>query len=78
MPLANGLKMSRINRLEEVFKEKDVYNRDIAKYLNKSEGTISRWVNNHRQPSLEELNKIAEFLKVDIRELLHGNEWSEK
>jgi len=78
LPLANGLKMSRINRLEEVFKEKDVYNRDIAKYLNKSEGTISRWVNNHRQPSLEELNKIAEFLKVDIRELLHGNEWSEK
>ncbi|MFD1628931.1 helix-turn-helix domain-containing protein [Pseudopedobacter beijingensis] len=67
--------MSRINRLEEVFKEKDVYNRDIAKYLNKSEGTISRWVNNHRQPSLEELNKIAEFLKVDIRELLHKSKW---
>jgi transcriptional regulator with XRE-family HTH domain len=67
--------MSRINRLEEVFKEKEVYNRDIAKCLNKSEGTISRWVNNHRQPSLEELNKIAEFLKVDIRYLLNPSDW---
>ncbi|RQO73760.1 XRE family transcriptional regulator [Pedobacter sp. KBW01] len=68
--------MRDINRLAEVFKEKDVYNRDIAKHLNKSEETVSRWVNNHRQPSVNDLNEIAEFLRVDIRELLYPSDWS--
>ncbi len=63
--------MKEINRLAEVFLEKDVYNRDIARLLNKSEQTISRWTNNHRQPSLEDLYKIAAYLDVDIRQLLH-------
>lgn len=63
--------MKKINRLAEVFSEKDIYNRDIAKLLNKSDETISRWVNNHRQPSLLDLDQIANFLDVDIRELLY-------
>lgn len=70
-------KMKKINRLAEVFIEKDVYNRDIAKLLNKSEQTVSRWTNNHRQPYLEDLYTIAEYLKIDIRELLHPSDWSE-
>ncbi|MGM9475230.1 helix-turn-helix transcriptional regulator [Pedobacter sp. GSP4] len=69
--------MQKINRLAEVFKQKDIYNRDIAKYLDKSEETVSRWVNNHRQPSLHDLNQIAEFLRVDIRELLYSSDWSD-
>ena len=68
--------MKDINRLAEVFKEKNVYNRDIAKHLSKSEETVSRWVNNHRQPSVNDLNEIAEFLRVDIRELLYPSDWS--
>lgn len=68
--------MQKINRLAEVLKEKDVYNREIAKLLNKSEQTVSRWANNHRQPSLDDLYKIAEFLRVNIRELLYASEWS--
>lgn len=68
--------MKKINRLAEVFIEKDVYNRDIAKFLGKSEATVSRWTNNHRQPSVDDLNKIAEYLKVDIRELLHPSDWT--
>ncbi|SDG83248.1 Cro/C1-type HTH DNA-binding domain-containing protein [Pedobacter terrae] len=68
--------MRIINRLAEVFKEKDVYNRDIAKHLNKSEETVSRWVNNHRQPSLNDLDDIANYLKVDIRDLLYPSDWS--
>lgn len=67
--------MKIINRLAEVLIEKDRYNRDIAKLLNKSEATISRWANNHRQPSLEDLYTIAEHLQIDIRELLHPSKW---
>ncbi|WP_164123023.1 helix-turn-helix transcriptional regulator [Sphingobacterium sp. xlx-130] len=67
--------MTKINRLAEVLEEKKVSNRDIAKYVEKSEETVSRWANNHRQPPLEDLHKIAKFLKVDIRELLHPTKW---
>lgn len=64
-----------INRLAEVFSEKKIYNRHVAEYLDKSEGTVSRWVNNHRQPTLEQLYKIAEYLRMDIRSLLYASDW---
>lgn len=68
--------MLKINRLKEVLDKQGIYNRNIANYMNKSEGTVSRWVNNHRQPSLEDLYRIAEYLKIDIRELLHPTKWN--
>ncbi len=68
--------MKKINRLNEVLEKHSLYNRDIAKYLNKSEETISRWVNNHRQPALTDLYKIAEYLRIDIRDLLCPSDWS--
>lgn len=67
--------MIKINRLAEVLEENKITNREIAKYVEKSEETVSRWVNNHRQPLLDDLHKIAKFLKVDIRDLLHKSEW---
>lgn len=65
-----------INRLAEVFEEHKVTNREIAKHVGKSEGTVSRWVNNHRQPPLEDLYDIAKYLQVDIRKLLHQSDWA--
>jgi len=69
--------MSDTNRLDEVFTKRKITNRVIAKYLKKSEGTISKWRNNKRQPSVHELNKIAELLREDIRNLLYKSDWSE-
>lgn len=66
----------KINRLKKVLKEKKVSGRVIAKYIKKSEGTVSKWKNNHRQPSVNELVKIAEFLRVDVRCLLRESDWS--
>lgn len=68
----------KINRLEEVFREKKIQNRVLASYLNKSEETISKWKNNKRQPSLENLNEIAKFIHVDIRELLEPTSLNEQ
>lgn len=67
--------MAELNRLKEVFVQYAISNRDIANLLNKDEATVSRWVNNHRQPSVENLYKIAEFLRIDIRDLLHPTKW---
>lgn len=68
--------MKKINRLGEILEEKGIYNREIAKLLNKSDQTISRWIHNHRQPSVTDLYEIAEYLKIDIRSLLHPTEWT--
>jgi putative transcriptional regulator len=65
-----------INCLGKVLKKKKIYNRQIADFIGRSEGTVSLWVNNHRQPSLNELNQIAEYLRVDIRSLLCKSDWS--
>lgn len=70
--------MKKINRIKEVLKEKGIYNRDLAKYLDKSETAISLWVNNKRQPSLEDLLQVAKFLNIDIRELLYHTIWENK
>lgn len=65
----------KINRLKEIFDSKNVKNRVLAKFLSKSESTISLWRNNKRQPSIEELRVIAQLLRVDIRDLLHPTTW---
>lgn len=68
--------MSNTNRLDEIFTNRKITNRVVAKYVKKSEGTVSKWRNNKRQPSVNELNKIAELLREDIRNLLHKSDWS--
>ena len=39
--------------------------------LKKDPASMSRWCNNHAQPSIETLDEIAEILNVDRRELLN-------
>lgn len=65
-----------INRIGQVLKEKKAKSKDLVEFLNVKKFAVSRWVNNKQQPTLITLNKIAEFLRVDIRELLHPSDWS--
>ncbi|MEJ5144449.1 helix-turn-helix transcriptional regulator [Sphingobacterium sp. MYb388] len=67
--------MIKINRLKEVFIEHGISNLTIVELFNVSESTVSRWVNNKQQPDLLKFYKIAEYLKIDIRELLHSTKW---
>lgn len=69
--------MSEINRLAEVFKEKKVSNRAMADFTGFKEETVSRWVNNHQQPSITTFTQIAEYLRIDIRDLFHPSDWSD-
>lgn len=64
-----------INRLGIVFKEKNVKNRVIAEYFGKDEGTISKWRNNKRQPSVQELYEIAKLLRINIHDLIEPTTW---
>ncbi|RZK46126.1 MAG: XRE family transcriptional regulator [Pedobacter sp.] len=68
--------MGELNRLKIVLAGKKISNKSIAERLNRRVETVSRWCRNKQQPSLEELNNIAELLRVDIRDLLHPSDWS--
>ena len=63
--------MSDLNRLKVVLAERKISNKTLAEHLGRRDETVSRWCGNKQQPSLEELNSIAQFLSVDIRELLN-------
>jgi transcriptional regulator with XRE-family HTH domain len=42
--------------------------------MGKSEFTVSRWITNKQQPSVEQLFDIAKALHVDVKDLLMSQE----
>ncbi|MEO9850318.1 MAG: helix-turn-helix transcriptional regulator [Reichenbachiella sp.] len=59
-----------MNRIKEVLIEKDLKQVWLAEQLGKSFNMVNGYVQNRRQPSIEDLYKIAEILEVDPRDLL--------
>ena len=59
-----------MNRIKAVLAEKQRTNRWLAEQMGKSENTISRWCSNKSQPSIAQLQEIANLLDVDVRLLL--------
>ncbi|KAA2372880.1 MULTISPECIES: helix-turn-helix transcriptional regulator [Bacteroidales] len=59
-----------LNRIKVVLAEKQRTNRWLAEQIGKSENTISRWCSNKSQPSIVQLQEIANLLDVDVRMLL--------
>lgn len=62
--------MRKINRLKIVLVEQNKTGKWLAETLEKNEATVSRWCTNEAQPSLETLVKIANELKIDVKDLL--------
>lgn len=50
--------------------ERMVSNKELAEMLGKDQATISKWVTNTSQPSLENLIEISKCLNCDINELV--------
>jgi len=63
----------KINRLKVILAEKSKTNKWLAEQLGKSDVTISRWVTNEVQPSMETFLEIARLLDVDVKELLNSS-----
>ena len=59
-----------MNRIKVVLAEKQRTNRWLAEQTGKSENTISRWGSNKSQPSIAQLQEIANLLDVDVRVLI--------
>ena len=62
-----------MNRIKEVLKEKSVKQTWLAEKLGKSYNMVNSYVQNRRQPSLEDLYRIARILEVDIKDLIVSN-----
>lgn len=72
------MSLKKINRIREVLEEKGLKNKDLIIHFKIKKETVSRWINNKQQPTLNTLNDLAEFLQVDIRELLYPSDWMNK
>jgi transcriptional regulator with XRE-family HTH domain len=60
-----------LNRLKVVLAEKNKTGKWLGEQIGMSKITISRWVNNKMQPSVEQLFEIAKVLDVDVASLLN-------
>ena len=68
--MSNNQQNVMLNRLKAALAEQGKTNRWLSEQLGKSENTISRWCANKVQPSIQQLNDIAQILDVDVRTLI--------
>ncbi|MGN0087799.1 MAG: helix-turn-helix transcriptional regulator [Candidatus Limimorpha sp.] len=66
-------KILHLNRIKVVLAEQNRSGKWLAEQLGKTNTTISRWVQNKVQPSVEQLFDIAKVLGVDVKSLLNSN-----
>jgi transcriptional regulator with XRE-family HTH domain len=65
--------MKDLNRIKVVLVEKKRTSKWLAEQLGKNPATVSKWCTNTSQPDLPTLDKIANLLEVDKRDLLTSN-----
>jgi putative transcriptional regulator len=61
----------KLNKIKDTLTKQGRSQRWLAKELDIHFTTIAAWCNNLRQPTLTDLNKIAEILDVNIKDLLY-------
>ena len=59
-----------MNRIKEVLEQKGIKQKWLAEQMGKSYNMVNSYAQNRRQPSLEDLYKIADILNVEAKELL--------
>lgn len=62
-----------MNLIKEVLDRKGIKQIWLAEQLGKSYNMVHSYAQNKRQPSIDDLYKIAEILNVDVKELLVSN-----
>jgi len=62
-----------MNRIKEVLEEKGIKQTWLAEKLGKSYNMVNSYAQNRRQPSIEDLYRIAEILNVNPKDLLNEN-----
>jgi transcriptional regulator with XRE-family HTH domain len=63
----------QLNRIKVVLAEQNRSGKWLAERIGKTDTTVSRWVQNKVQPSVEQLFDIAKVLGVDVKSLLNSS-----
>ena len=66
------MEVKELNRIKVVLVERKRTGAWLAEQLGGAPVTISKWCQNITQPSIQTLDRIAELLDIDKRELLTG------
>ena len=61
---------STMNRIKDVLEQKGIKQKWLAEQLGKSYNMVNSYAKNRRQPSIEDLYKIAKILDVEVATLL--------
>jgi putative transcriptional regulator len=59
-----------MNRIKVVLEERGIKQTWLAEKLGKSYNMVNSYVQNRRQPSISDLYKIGEILKIEAKDLL--------
>ena len=62
-----------LNRIKVALVERQKTSKWLAEQMDKSDTTVSRWVSNRIQPSVEQLFEIARLLDMEVKDLLNSN-----
>jgi len=62
-----------MNRIKVILDQKGIKQIWLAEQLGKSYNMVHSYAQNKRQPSIDDLYRIADILNVDIKELLVSN-----
>lgn len=65
--------MKALNRIKAALADKQRTSKWLAQELGKSPITVSKWCTNTIQPDLPTLNRIAELLDIDVKNLITSN-----
>lgn len=68
--------MAKLNRIKVILAERDLNNKWLADKIGKDPATVSKWVTNTTQPSLQILLDIAAALEVPVQELVRQEEYN--
>ncbi len=58
------------DRLKSGLKRKKLVYKDIAEKLNVTEGAVSHYLNRAREPSIDQVKKMAKMVDISVSELL--------
>ena len=62
--------MEDVNRIKLVLVEKKRTSKWLSEQMGVNPSTVSKWCTNTSQPDITSLLRIADFLEVDIKELI--------
>lgn len=72
------MKQSVIDRIEMQLKHKNMTQKQLAEKLGVTEVSVSRWLSNDRDPTLDMLNKIADALGTTTSYFFINDNWTDE